>query len=316
MSCWMSSSRVHTTLTGPSTCWAICDRAVHAVDLEPAAEAAAEQMVVHARPCRAAGRSTLAATRLGAGQRPGCRPRPRSRPCARARCSSSAPSWHAPGTAPGSSPRPWWPRRPCALAVSPVSSATAPCLSVACSSSRATSAVVSLACGPSSHSILSAASPFFAAPIWSATTATAVVELHDLAHALDGLGGRVVDALQLTTEHRRLRQRGDLHAGRTRVDAIDRRAVDLGRRVEPLGRRADQLEVLRILERHLLAGPAARRRRPPARRTSGCAPSADAALRPPARGTTPDRRSSAWPPRRPAACARPRRPRAAASTTP
>ena len=33
--------------------------------------------------------------------------------------------------------------------------------------------VLSLACGPSSHSITSAASPFFAAPIWSATTATA-----------------------------------------------------------------------------------------------------------------------------------------------
>ena len=34
------------------------------------------------------------------------------------------------------------------------------------------SAVVSLAFGPSSHSIFSAASPFFAAPMWSATTAT------------------------------------------------------------------------------------------------------------------------------------------------
>ncbi len=33
--------------------------------------------------------------------------------------------------------------------------------------------VLSLACGPSSHSIASAASPFFAAPMWSATTATA-----------------------------------------------------------------------------------------------------------------------------------------------
>ena len=35
------------------------------------------------------------------------------------------------------------------------------------------SLVLSLACGPSSHSITRAARPFFAAPMWSATTATA-----------------------------------------------------------------------------------------------------------------------------------------------
>ena len=51
--------------------------------------------------------------------------------------------------------------------------ATAPGLSVACSSSATIAPVSSLACGPSSHSITSAASPFFAAPMWSATTATA-----------------------------------------------------------------------------------------------------------------------------------------------
>ena len=48
-----------------------------------------------------------------------------------------------------------------------------PELSVAFSSSPTMSSVLSLACGPSSHSITRAASPFFAAPIWSATTATA-----------------------------------------------------------------------------------------------------------------------------------------------
>ena len=47
MSCWISSSRVHTTLTGPSTCLAMRTALVDHVRLEPAAEAAAEQMVVH-----------------------------------------------------------------------------------------------------------------------------------------------------------------------------------------------------------------------------------------------------------------------------
>jgi hypothetical protein len=52
-------------------------------------------------------------------------------------------------------------------------SATGPGLSVARSSSRAICPVVSPACAPSSHSILSASRPFFAAPMWAATTATA-----------------------------------------------------------------------------------------------------------------------------------------------
>ena len=48
-----------------------------------------------------------------------------------------------------------------------------------------------------------------------------IVEPDDLAHALDGLGRGVVHALHAAAEHRRLRQRRDLHAGRARVDAID-----------------------------------------------------------------------------------------------
>ena len=46
MSCWMSSSRVHTTFTGPSTCLAICDGTNRAVGLQPPAKAAADQMIV------------------------------------------------------------------------------------------------------------------------------------------------------------------------------------------------------------------------------------------------------------------------------
>ena len=46
MSCWISSSRVHTTLTGPSTCLRDLDGANDAVDLQPPAKAAADQMIV------------------------------------------------------------------------------------------------------------------------------------------------------------------------------------------------------------------------------------------------------------------------------
>ena len=46
MSCWMSSSRVQTTLTGSFDLLGDLHRLRDEVDLEPAAEAAAEQMVV------------------------------------------------------------------------------------------------------------------------------------------------------------------------------------------------------------------------------------------------------------------------------
>ena len=76
-----------------------------------------------------------------------------------------------------------------------------------------------------------------------------IIEPHDLAHALDGFRRRVVQALYASAEHGRLRERCDLDARRTGVDAVNRRAVDLRGRVQPLGRRADQLEILRRLER-------------------------------------------------------------------
>ena len=71
-----------------------------------------------------------------------------------------------------------------------------------------------------------------------------IVEPDDLPHALDGLCRRIVQALQAAAEHRRLRQRRDLHTRRTRIDAIVGRAIHLARYVEALCRRANQLEVL------------------------------------------------------------------------
>ena len=77
-----------------------------------------------------------------------------------------------------------------------------------------------------------------------------VVEPDDLTHALDRLGGRIIHALHAAAEDRRLGKRGDLHAGRPGVDAVHRRPVDLAGCVQALGRRADQLEILRPLQRH------------------------------------------------------------------
>ena len=79
-----------------------------------------------------------------------------------------------------------------------------------------------------------------------------IVEMHDLVHAFDGQRRAVVDALQFAAQHRAGGDGADRHARHLHVDAVDRRAVDLLGRIEPLGRRADQLEVLGILERDLL----------------------------------------------------------------
>jgi len=74
-----------------------------------------------------------------------------------------------------------------------------------------------------------------------------VIEPDDLADAPNGLGRDIIHALHAPAKHRRLCERCDLHPGWPRVDAIVRRAVDLGRRVEPLRGRADQLEISGLL---------------------------------------------------------------------
>ena len=112
--------------------------------------------------------------------------------------------------------------------------------------------MVSLAFGPSSHTISSAARPFLARAHIVGNHADRIVEMHDLVHAFDGQRLAVVDAFQLAAQHRTGGDGADLHARHLHIDAVDRRAVDLVGRVEPLGRRADQLEVLGILERDLL----------------------------------------------------------------
>ena len=75
-------------------------------------------------------------------------------------------------------------------------------------------------------------------------------------------GPCVVDVRDLAAEHRTARERGDLHARRPRVDAIDGFAVDLVGRVEPFQRLADELEIRRRLQRRILAAASCPRRRP------------------------------------------------------
>ena len=93
--------------------------------------------------------------------------------------------------------------------------------------------------------------PFLRSPHMVGHDGDGVVEPHDLTHALDGLGRRIIHALHATAEDGRLRKGRDLHARRPNVDAIDGRSVDLRRRIQTLGRSADELEILRSLERHV-----------------------------------------------------------------
>ena len=86
--------------------------------------------------------------------------------------------------------------------------------------------------------------PFLRRPHVVGDDRDGVIEPHDLAHAFDRFGRRIIHALHATAEHGRLRQCRDLHARRPNVDAVDGRAVDLRRRVQTLGRRADELEIL------------------------------------------------------------------------
>jgi hypothetical protein len=74
-----------------------------------------------------------------------------------------------------------------------------------------------------------------------------VIEPHDLTHALDVLGRSIVHTLHTTAKDRRLRKGGDLNARRPNIDAIDGRSIDLGGRVETLGRDADEFELPRRL---------------------------------------------------------------------
>ena len=78
-----------------------------------------------------------------------------------------------------------------------------------------------------------------------------IADLHhvpDARHARD-LGG--LEALHLAAEHRAVLDRGIEHPGQLQVDPVDLGAGQLVHRVEALHRLADELPVLRVLERHV-----------------------------------------------------------------
>ena len=96
-----------------------------------------------------------------------------------------------------------------------------------------------------------------------------VVEGDDAVHARDLQRGRFVEGADRAAEDGRRGDRGDLHARHLHVDAEHRGAVHLPGHVEPLGRRADDAEGARILELHLGRARAASPPHPPGRRSSG-----------------------------------------------
>ena len=261
--CVMSSSRDQISLTGvPGICLAISTAWRHVV-VEGAApaEAAAEVDLVDLALVgrQAGGRRRRGERGLAVLRRA---PRPRSAPACSAPSRSSAPSARGSGTDRRRPPRPssprrrWRPsRRRSGCRRRPARRRGRP------SASSAIVALETLAFGPSSQTMGSASSAVLACHQVSATTATAVsptcTHLLDARHARD-LGG--VEALHLAAEHRAVLDRGVEHAGQLQVDAVDLRAGHLVERVEALHRLADDLPVLRVLERHV------RRRRQLARR--------------------------------------------------
>ena len=247
MSCWISSSRVHTTFTGPSTCLAISTARMTPSVSEPPAEAAADQMIVDDDLVQRQARG-LRRRRLGARHRLAADP---DLAAVLADMNRAVHRLHrgvreernlvdrldlGDGARHGLVDiadvlrhRARLERRLFELADDRVG--------------------VELGVRAVVPFDLQGREPLLRRPHMVGHDRDGVVEPHDLAHALDGLGRRIVDALHATAEHRRLRQRRDLHARRPNVDAIDGRSVDLRRCVQPLGRRADELEILRPLER-------------------------------------------------------------------
>src|SRR3954470_4579715 len=138
------------------------------------------------------------------------------------------------------------------LAMSPTDFATTPSFSLAARRCCQTSFVLSFAFGPSFHSILSAVEALLCGPHVIADHRDRILEHHDLAYARIFDRRAVVDLADLAAKDRAIGDRGDLHAGQDRVDAVDDLAIDLVRRVEPLQRLADDDEVLGVLHPDVL----------------------------------------------------------------
>jgi hypothetical protein len=78
-----------------------------------------------------------------------------------------------------------------------------------------------------------------------------IVENDNLSDPRHGLGPLVVDMRDLAAQDRTARERGDLHAGRPGVDAVDSFAVDFVGCIQPFQRLADEFEICRGLKRRI-----------------------------------------------------------------
>ena len=101
---------------------------------------------------------------------------------------------------------------------------------------------LTLALGPSSQVTASASSPCLAAHMWSPTTATMSSSTTTWRTPGTPLAWRSSTWRDLAAEHRAGGEGGELHARQHGVDAVDGLAVDLVRGVQPLQRLADQPE--------------------------------------------------------------------------
>ena len=78
-----------------------------------------------------------------------------------------------------------------------------------------------------------------------------IVETHDLDHALDRLGLRIVNACELAANHGARRDGCDFHTRHCCVDAEFGCTVDLVGRICPLRGGPNQFEIFRIFERNV-----------------------------------------------------------------
>ena len=114
------------------------------------------------------------------------------------------------------------------------------------------SPVESLALAPSSQVIASASIPFLAAPMWSATTATASSSFTTWRTPFTASALLSSTLASLPPKTGEMATVAIFMPGSLVSMPNTAGPIDLGGRVEPLGRRADELEILGVLERHLL----------------------------------------------------------------
>ncbi len=77
-------------------------------------------------------------------------------------------------------------------------------------------------------------------------------DVHHVAHAGNGLCLVRVETFHFAAENRAARHHRHKHPWHCHVESEDCFAIRLVRRVQPFGRLADQLEILRVFQRHIL----------------------------------------------------------------